>query len=597
VALVCAVTALSAVLGGCSGGNKPRPSTLIPVPADGGTVTVGIDQAPTGCNPNTATGDTEANHLVLSLVLPSAYAVDENGQAQYDPAVIDQAELVSTSPQTVVYTINPKAVWSDGTPITATDFIYAWQHQRSVPLGETGGDADVASTAGYDDIATMTPSNRGRSLKVVFSTSYADWESLFADLLPAHVLERVGWSPSCTDVDRSVDLSGGPYEIASANPAAITLVRNPRWWGAPPHLARIVIKIAKDPTQLAHWLFRHTVDVVAPSSFDAAFLQDVTSIPTVKSQMEISNTFLELEFATTGGVTANPLLRAGVAYAVDRQELSNQVVGWADVAIAPSVSHLYSQAQDAYPTTPPPVPANATTTTTSAPSATAPSAISGTNFPTDGDAVREIRELEAAGYLRNAAGNWVDLSGRPLSLRLAYDAADGWATRTADLLAAQLRGQGIAVATPVAAPGAEAAGADLATGKADLAVVPLHAGPFPSATSAWYTPLLDLPGTTGAQDWSGYFSEKVDGLFNQAASQLDPVSAQPLYAEIDQQLWSDMVALPLFAEPSVLVWSASLTGITPGPYGPGLFATILNWARLVPEPSSYVGTPKLPTNG
>jgi len=37
---------------------------------------------------------------------------------------------VSLAPQKVVYTINPKAVWSDGTPITAADFIYAWQQQR-----------------------------------------------------------------------------------------------------------------------------------------------------------------------------------------------------------------------------------------------------------------------------------------------------------------------------------------------------------------------------------------------------------------------------------------------------------------------------------
>lgn len=594
MALVCAVAVLSATLAGCSGGgDQPKASALVPVPAQGGTVTVGIDQAPTGCNPNTASGNTDADHLILSLVLPSAYAVDENGEAQYDPALIDEAELVSTTPETVVYTINPKAVWSDGTPITAADFLYAWQHQRAVPIGETGGDADVATTAGYDDVATMTPSDDGRSLKVVFATNYADWQSLFSDLLPAHVLERLGWSPTCTNVDPAVDLSGGPFEIASASRSTVTLVRNPRWWGTPPHVARVVIRIAKSPQQLAHWLFERKVDVVAPSSFDAPFLQEVTSIPTVKSQMEISNTFLELEFATTSGVTADPLLREGVAYAIDRQELSDQAVGWADVAIAPSASHLYSQEQAAYPSTPAPVPANVTTTT---PSTTAPSPISGATFPTDGDAVREIRELGAAGYLRNTLGDWVDLSGRPLSLRLAYDAADGWAADTAGLLATQLRQQGITV-TAMAAPGAEAAGADLTGGRADLALVPLHTGPFPSRASAWYTPLLDIPGETGAEDWSGYASEKVDSLFLQAASELDPVTAQPLYDQIDQQLWSDMVALPLFAEPSVLAWSASITGVTPGPYAPGLFATILDWAKLVPEPASYVGTPKLPVDG
>ena len=34
---------------------------------------------------------------------------------------------MSTKPETIVYTLNPKAVWSDGVPITAADFKYAWE--------------------------------------------------------------------------------------------------------------------------------------------------------------------------------------------------------------------------------------------------------------------------------------------------------------------------------------------------------------------------------------------------------------------------------------------------------------------------------------
>ena len=96
----------------------------------GGSLTVGIDQAPTGCNPNTVAGNTWANHFVLEPVLPSAFVVSPGGQSIYDSAVITQAEVQSLNPQTVVYSINPRAVWSDGQPISAADFIYAWQQQR-----------------------------------------------------------------------------------------------------------------------------------------------------------------------------------------------------------------------------------------------------------------------------------------------------------------------------------------------------------------------------------------------------------------------------------------------------------------------------------
>jgi len=562
------------------------------VPALGGTISVGIDQAPTGCNPNTASGNTYADRLVLSLVLPGATAVYGTGASGYDSALIVQAELQSTSPETVVYTINPKAVWSDGVPITAADFIYAWQHQSAVPVVGTGGDADVASTAGYDDIGSMTPSDKGRTLTVVFSTRYADWQGLFHNLLPAHVLGEVGWSPGCTSVDPRIDLSGGPFEISSVSQHQIVLVRNPKWWGQQPNLARIVIKVATGPRQLAQWLFRGVIDVSDPSSFDAAYLQSVGSMPSVKSAVDISNTFLELEFATAAGPTASPLVRDAIAYGIDRSSLDARAVAWADVSIAPSSSHLYVQGQPGYPTTPALVPVNVTTTsTTTTTPVTGP--ITARTFPIVSDVALQQRDLAESGYIRDPTGAWVDLDGRPLALRLAFAQGDGWATQTAQLLADQLKAEGLSVST-IPEPTVTATGQALLDGTADVAVVPLLTSPYTSRTSAWYTPLLESPGDTGAQDWSGYDSVKVENLFTQATAELDPVTAQPLYDQIDQQLWADMVALPLFAEPGALAWSTHVSGMSAGPFDEGLFASALNWTRLVNEPATYHGTPRLP---
>lgn len=590
----CVLVTVAGMLVACgSDATAAVPPPVTYVAAAGGSVSIGIDQAPSGCNPNTATGNTLADHLVLSAVLPSAFTVDSLGNSEYNPALIVQAELQSTKPETVVYTINPKAVWSDGVPIAATDFIYAWQHQRSVPVGVTGDAADVASTAGYQDIASMRASNHGRTVTVVFSTAYADWHGLFNDLLPAHVLDRVGWSPACSTVDPRIDLSGGPYEISSVRPGTITLVKNPKWWGQEPKLDRIVIKVASGPGQLAEWLYKGVVDVVAPTYFDPGFLSAVSSMRTVTSEVNISTTFLELEFATTGPVIGNSLVRDGVAYAIDRQELLDRVVGWADSNIAPSSSHLYSQQQNAYPNTPAPLPANtATTTTTTQPSTPV---ITADNFPTGSDAIEEEKDLNVAGYVRNASGEWVDVTGRLLTLRMVVDTGDGWAADAGELLAQQLDQAGFHV-TVTSEPTADAAGLDLSEGKADLALIPLDASPYASATSAWYTPLQDVPGTTGAQDWSGYLSTQVETLFSQAASELDPVTAEPLYNQVDQQLWAYMVALPLFAEPSTLAWSDDITGVAADPYAPGLLSTLLDWARLVSEPANYSGTPTIPAS-
>ena len=86
-------------------------------------------------------------------------------------------------------------MWSDGVPITAADFIYAWQQQDGGDADAAYPSGDQASILGYSDIASMKASNQGRTVTVVFSTPFADWQMLFTDLLPAHVMEKVGWDP------------------------------------------------------------------------------------------------------------------------------------------------------------------------------------------------------------------------------------------------------------------------------------------------------------------------------------------------------------------------------------------------------------------
>ncbi|HEY5246142.1 MAG TPA: hypothetical protein VIJ60_10785, partial [Acidimicrobiales bacterium] len=78
--------------GGPSQAATTTTTTYVPwVTGTGGTMTLGIDQAPTGCNPNSALGNTWADHLVLEAVLPSAFVVDPSDSSVYDSAVITQA--------------------------------------------------------------------------------------------------------------------------------------------------------------------------------------------------------------------------------------------------------------------------------------------------------------------------------------------------------------------------------------------------------------------------------------------------------------------------------------------------------------------------
>ena len=303
--LVGILAALAVVAAACGGGAGGKGTTVTYVGVAGGAISFGMTQGPTGCNPNTPAGDTPGTQTVLAGVLPSPFVpnvVTAAGQPTSNPDLIESAEPLSINPQTIVYTLNPKAVWSDGVPITAADFKYAWEEQRGDPVVSS---PDVASIAGYRDIASVTGSNGGHTVTVKFKTTFADWQMLFSNLVPAHVMEKVGWSPSCTTVSPAIDLSGGPFEIESVSGQTIRLVQNPRWWGTPANARSITVHVASSTEQLAQWMSSGFVQVAQPSTVDTAFLSQMTGLPGVQSDVDTSATLLQLDMASSLDVSCH----------------------------------------------------------------------------------------------------------------------------------------------------------------------------------------------------------------------------------------------------------------------------------------------------
>jgi ABC-type transport system substrate-binding protein len=127
-----------------------------------------------------------------------------------------------------------------------------------------------------------------------------------------------------------------------------------------------------------------------------------------------------------------------------------------------------------------------------------------------------------------------------------------------------------------------------------MALLPFVTNPYPTLAGAWYSLSLGPPGQYGSQGWSNFNDPTLNSLLDQAAQQLNPVTAAPIYAQADTVLWNDMVALPLFAEPVALGWSVYTNGVTTSLYQNGLFWNAEQWAVTVKEPSSYTGTPTIP---
>jgi peptide/nickel transport system substrate-binding protein len=583
--------ALLASACGSSGGGGGTAVTYVGVA--GRAISFGTTESPTGCNPNTVGGDTAGTQTALAGVLPSPFVpgvVNSASEPTQNPALIESAEPISLTPLTIVYTLNPKAVWSDGVPITAEDFKYAWEEQRGDPASSS---TDVASIAGYRDIRSVTGSNNGHTVTVTFKTTFADWRELFANLVPAHVMEKVGWSPACSTVDPAIDLSGGPFMLGKVTPQAITLVQNPKWWGTPANSKSITIHFASSTAQLAQWMASGYVQVAAPGTVTQSFLTQMTGLPGAQSEVDTSATLLQLDMASSVQSDLPPDLRFAIALSVDRQDLVNQQVSWASPVIAPGNSHLVVQGQQDYLPAPTGSPTTTIPPSTSSTSTTTIGAGGSVNFPVTPVPAQAATFIVATGLERTPGDAYYHSSfGAPFQLHMVYDSSDPWATAAAPVIQSELQAAGLdTTLLPVA--GATQTGETLAAGFADLAVLPQTFTPYMSQTVAMYTQLLGPTGKNGSQDWTGYSDNKFDQLVTTASEQLNLTTAMGLYAQADTMLWDNMVSLPLFAEPTVLVWSRTIAGVNAEPRSTSLLWFAQYWAVKVPESTSNT-TPSLP---
>ena len=82
-------------------------------------------------------------------------------------------------------------MWSDGTPITADDFIYNWRVQNSRDCPNCA----VATTTGYDQVKSVTGTDSGKTVTVVFTKPFTDWKNLWGSgspVYPAHIAAQHG---------------------------------------------------------------------------------------------------------------------------------------------------------------------------------------------------------------------------------------------------------------------------------------------------------------------------------------------------------------------------------------------------------------------
>ena len=133
-----------------------------------------LAQFPTNFNPLTI-DSVSAYPMYATAAYPRAFTVNTDGSHVLNTDYFTAAEQTGVDPQVITYTINPAAVWTDGTPIT-------WQDMKSQAHALSGKDSryHVFSTVGYDRVESVTAGVNDRQAVVRFARPYAEWLTLLS---------------------------------------------------------------------------------------------------------------------------------------------------------------------------------------------------------------------------------------------------------------------------------------------------------------------------------------------------------------------------------------------------------------------------------
>ena len=561
------------------------------------TVVVAASGELNSFNPNTVQGSTPLARMVMQQVWPQVFRVTSGLGPSLNTNVVTSAELVRLDPQTVVYQINPKAVWSDGVPISASDFVYNWQARAGIGADVGGAPFSDASTFGYREIRSVVGSNGGKTVTVVFKAPFADWMSLFSNLIPAHVALRVGWNKGFNSFNPRVVISGGPYLVSSYLPGSeVVLTRNPRWWGAEPRVARIVFRVSSGVSGEVRDLVGGKASMSYLASIGSTQLGDVASVsslPWATCELGLSSSFLQLDFNEASPLLAMTAVRQAIAKATDRLAILKGTLGEIMPNLGLLGDHLLVPSQAGY--------ANSAT---------------GYDRPHPATA-RKL--LAGAGFVLGPSG-YFELRGHVVTLRISTNQASSLDMQVEALFQEQMKRFGIRVIADNASA-ARLYGSLLPSGNYDIALVRVNATPFPSVSAEQYSEVVSrvvgsgarramlpaaippagpgvpaatqsaptpaamdaLGGPGGIQDFTHFEDLRVDALYQKAISELDPTRALVSFVQLDRLLWADMVSLPLFQLPGLLVKDARELGVQQAASMSGLTWHAQRWEVLVPS--------------
>jgi ABC-type transport system substrate-binding protein len=529
-------------------------------------IVVGVDDVLGGYNPHNLADSSQVTSALSQLLLPSVFRQKDDGSIELDKNLMKAAQVISQQPFVVAYDIRPDASWSDGAPIAAEDFAYLREQMRDQP--------GVIDPAGYRLISDIQSREGGKRVEVSFAKPYPGWQTLFSDLLPAHLLKDApnGWGGALASNFPAI---AGPFSIKSLDTARgeVILERNERYWEKPAAIDRIVLRRSDQNTLLA--ALRSGNDQFALARTDAGKLKLLGELGSGVQLHTVARPLVaDVLLRPVSSVLQDTQVRAGVMALIDRNRLITEGTGGGPSATLRADAEVKAPSVAGYAATIPSGP------------------------PSAPDTAKAEQSLKSAGYTKTA-GTWRK-NNKALSLVIASPGTQEPYATIAKELAAELTAQGIEVnaitpqprdlfsgllAMPVvngvqqsSSDSAGNVGIDIAVvgqtvGGDTASVLASTFGCRPEQTAAGVDKTKPVvPGNS-----AGLCDPALQPAIDSALSGTTPIA--DALKTLEPELWDQNVVIPLFQLADTLAIGSGISGVTPGPPLVGPFGSAVNWTR------------------
>ena len=274
-------------------------------------------------------------------------------------------EVTNEEPLTVKYTISDEAVWSDGTPITANDYLLGWASSNPESLGgvDTLGFDPVSDTFGRYVPEVPETEVDSKEFTITYPEAYPDWELMVSGALPSHIAAQEsgmepadlaqaildgdgetvaqvsefwnkGWLfPDYTVTDPALVPSSGPYTLDGAiweEGESLGLVPNTEFFGPAPATGNLTFRFAAPETHVQA-LQNQDIHVIEPQATVDTItqLEGMADTVGVLSGDEMTWEHLDFNFREgsvfsdeEGGLAA----REAFAYCVPRENIVQNLI-------------------------------------------------------------------------------------------------------------------------------------------------------------------------------------------------------------------------------------------------------------------------------